>query len=140
VAAERGLIAAPTTSLPEVPGGSMNWDYRFCWLRDASLTISALTNAGYADEAERWRDWLLRAVGGQPEHLQIMYRLDGGRRLEEYVVDLPGWRHARPVRIGNAAAGQRQLDVYGELLHSLNIARDAGIQSTEQAHESPHLI
>jgi GH15 family glucan-1,4-alpha-glucosidase len=126
-----GLIAAPTTSLPEAPGGSMNWDYRFCWLRDASFTISALANAGYTDEARRWRDWLLRAVGGRPESLHIMYRLDGGRRLAEYTVDLPGWRHARPVRIGNAAAEQRQLDVYGELLHALNVAREAGIESTD---------
>ncbi len=126
-----GLIAAPTTSLPEAPGGSMNWDYRFCWLRDAAFTISALVNAGYTDEAGRWRDWLLRAIAGKPEQVRIMYRIDGGRRLNEWQVDLPGWRHARPVRIGNAAATQHQVDVFGEVMHALHLARRAGLPITE---------
>ena len=110
-----GLIAAPTTSLPEVPGGTMNWDYRYCWLRDATFTLGALINAGYRDEAQRWRDWLLRAIAGSPGRVLIMYRVDGGRHLEEWSVDeLAGYRHARPVRIGNAASTQLQIDVWGE--------------------------
>ena len=135
-----GLVAAPTTSLPEAPGGSLNWDYRFCWLRDASFTIGALVNAGFADEAERWRDWVLRAVAGTPERTQIMYRVDGGRRLDEWQADLPGWNHARPVRVGNAAAGQRQVDVHGELLYALDLARRSGIPTTPHEDAAARLI
>src|SRR5690606_27255983 len=109
-----GLVAAPTTSLPERLGGSRNWDYRFCWLRDATLTLLALMDAGYDQEARAWREWLLRAVAGNPNHLQIMYGLAGERRLPEQELPwLPGYEGSRPVRVGNAAAGQLQLDVYG---------------------------
>ena len=126
-----GLVAAPTTSLPEVPGGDMNWDYRYCWLRDASFTLGAFLNAGFTEEATAWRDWLLRAVGGAPEAMQIMYRLDGGRHIDERTVEeLPGYRDARPVLIGNAAAKQHQIDVYGEVLDCLDLARRAGIAIT----------
>ena len=126
-----GLVAAPTTSLPELAGGDMNWDYRYCWLRDASFTLTAFLNAGFTEEATAWRDWLLRAVGGAPEKMQIMYRLDGGRHLDEYKMEeLPGYRDARPVLIGNAAAKQHQIDVYGEVLDCLDLARRAGIEVT----------
>ena len=112
-----GIVAAPTTSLPEQPGGERNWDYRFCWLRDATLTLLAMLNAGYHEEAEAWRRWLLRAVAGDPADLQIMYGLAGERRLDERELDwLPGYEDSKPVRVGNAASGQLQLDVYGELL------------------------
>jgi GH15 family glucan-1,4-alpha-glucosidase len=111
-----GIVAAPTTSLPETLGGSRNWDYRYCWVRDATLTLEALIAAGYRDEAERWRTWLLRAAAGDPERLQTMYGVAGERRLTEIELDwLPGYGNARPVRIGNAAHEQLQLDVYGEL-------------------------
>ena len=127
-----GLIAAPTTSLPEVPGGAANWDYRFCWVRDASFTLSALLNAGYHEEAHAWREWMLRAVAGSPERLKIMYRVDGGRQTQEWEAGwLPGHDGARPVRIGNAAAEQRQIDVFGELLDALHLAARAGIEETE---------
>lgn len=123
-----GIIAAPTTSLPEAPGGSMNWDYRYCWLRDATFTLTALLNAGYTEEALAWRDWLLRAVAGSPEHMQIMYRVDGARHLQEWAVDwLPGFNWARPVRIGNAAAAQHQADVTGELIDCLDLGTKAGL-------------
>jgi GH15 family glucan-1,4-alpha-glucosidase len=123
-----GLCAAPTTSLPEWLGGQRNWDYRFCWLRDATLTLLALMDAGYYDEAHAWRDWLLRAVAGSPDKLQIMYALDGERRLPEQELDwLPGYAGSRPVRIGNAAASQLQLDVYGELMDALYQARVGGL-------------
>ena len=123
-----GLCAAPTTSLPEHLGGSRNWDYRFCWLRDATLTLLALMDAGYYDEAHAWRDWLLRAVAGSPDKLQIMYGLDGERRLPEQELDwLPGYESSRPVRIGNAAAHQLQLDVFGELMDALYQARVGGL-------------
>ena len=126
-----GLVAAPTTSLPELPGGDMNWDYRYCWLRDASFTLGAFLNAGFTEEATAWRDWLLRAVGGAPDKMQIMYRLDGSRHLDEYrIKQLPGYRDARPVLIGNAAAKQHQIDVYGEVLDCLDLARRAGIPIT----------
>ncbi len=126
-----GLVAAPTTSLPELAGGDMNWDYRYCWLRDASFTLGAFVNAGFTEEATAWRDWLLRAVGGSPEKMQIMYRLDGGRHIDEREMDeLPGYRDARPVLIGNAAAKQHQIDVYGEVLDCLDLARRAGIAIT----------
>ncbi len=128
-----GLIAAPTTSLPEQPGGSMNWDYRFCWLRDATFTLSALTECGYLEEAAAWRDWILRAVAGDPDKMQIMYRVDGSRRLDESVLGwLPGYRFAKPVRVGNAAAGQLQLDVWGELIAMLHASERAGMERSEQ--------
>jgi GH15 family glucan-1,4-alpha-glucosidase len=112
-----GIVAAPTTSLPEFVGGMRNWDYRFCWLRDATLTLLAMLKAGYKEEAEAWREWLLRAVAGDPGDLQIMYGLAGERRLDERELDwLPGFAGSRPVRVGNAASDQLQLDVYGEVL------------------------
>jgi GH15 family glucan-1,4-alpha-glucosidase len=115
-----GIVAAPTTSLPETLGGTRNWDYRFCWVRDATLTLEALIAGGYNDEAERWRNWLLRAAAGQPERLQTMYGVAGERRLTEIELDwLPGYEGARPVRTGNAAHEQLQLDVYGELVDVL---------------------
>jgi GH15 family glucan-1,4-alpha-glucosidase len=127
-----GMVAAPTTSLPEVPGGDANWDYRYCWLRDASFTISSLLSAGYQTEAKQWRDWALRAIAGTPEHIQIMYRLDGGRDLNEWTASwLSGYRCSSPVRIGNAAASQKQIDVYGELLNVLDVASRAGIERGE---------
>jgi GH15 family glucan-1,4-alpha-glucosidase len=111
-----GIVAAPTTSLPEWPGGERNWDYRYCWLRDATLTLLALLGAGYIEEAEAWRAWLLRAVAGDPDEVQIMYGVGGERRLPEWQVDwLPGFEDSRPVRVGNAAAKQDQIDVYGEV-------------------------
>jgi len=119
-----GLVAAPTTSLPERIGGSRNWDYRYCWIRDATLTLYALVNAGYFEEADAFRQWLLRAAAGYPEQMQIMYGLAGERRLTEIELPwLPGYEGSRPVRIGNAAHGQLQLDVYGELMDSLHTAR-----------------
>lgn len=121
-----GIVAAATTSLPEQIGGARNWDYRFCWLRDAALTLQALMAAGYLDEAVAWRAWLLRAVAGDPADLQIMYSITGERRLTEYQADwLPGYEHSVPVRIGNAAAEQLQLDVWGEVLDALALARTA---------------
>ncbi|GAA4714761.1 glycoside hydrolase family 15 protein [Nocardioides conyzicola] len=121
-----GIVAAPTTSLPEDPGGERNWDYRFCWLRDAALTIGALVRAGHVDEAQLWRAWLLRAIAGDPEDLQIMYAVDGRRRLtEETLSHLPGYADSTPVRIGNGAALQRQLDVLGEVMISLEQTRQA---------------
>jgi GH15 family glucan-1,4-alpha-glucosidase len=122
-----GLVAAPTTSLPEQLGGQRNWDYRYCWLRDATLTLLTLIDAGYYEEATAWRDWLLRAVAGSPSQIQIMYGLAGERRLKEWELDwLPGYEGARPVRIGNAAASQLQLDVYGEVMDALYQARRSG--------------
>lgn len=123
-----GIVAAATTSLPEWPGGVRNWDYRFCWLRDATFTLYALRLAGYHDEAAAWRDWLLRAIAGDPSKLQIMYGLGGERRLDERTLDwLPGYGGARPVRIGNAAVNQLQLDVYGEVMDALHQARRTGL-------------
>ncbi|MFI7496935.1 glycoside hydrolase family 15 protein [Streptomyces sp. NPDC049687] len=125
-----GIVAAPTTSLPEELGGVRNWDYRYCWLRDSTLTLGALLSAGYQDEAEAWRDWLLRAVAGDPADLQIMYGLAGERRLPE--VELPwlsGYTGSRPVRIGNAAVNQLQLDVYGEVMDSMALARASGLSA-----------
>ena len=122
-----GIVAAPTTSLPESIGGVRNWDYRFCWLRDATLTLLAMLNAGYRDEAYAWRLWLLRAVAGSPEDVQIMYGIGGERRLDEHELDwLPGYERSVPVRIGNAASEQLQLDVYGELLDALFQTRAHG--------------
>lgn len=124
-----GIVAAPTTSLPERIGGDRNWDYRFCWLRDASLTLSALLDSGYTDEALAWRDWLLRAVAGDPADLQIMYGVDGGHDLVERTLDhLPGYAGSLPVRIGNGAAHQRQSDVYGQMMIALEAARRAGLE------------
>jgi GH15 family glucan-1,4-alpha-glucosidase len=129
-----GIVAAPTTSLPEQPGGPRNWDYRYCWLRDAAFTLQALLGAGFVAEAGRWRDWLLRAVAGDPADLQIMYGLDGTRRLPEYVLDwLPGYARSVPVRVGNAAVDQLQLDVWGEVLDGLYLAREAGLRRSEDA-------
>ncbi|HEY3189221.1 MAG TPA: glycoside hydrolase family 15 protein, partial [Solirubrobacteraceae bacterium] len=124
-----GIVAAPTTSLPEQLGGVRNWDYRYCWLRDAALTLLALVDAGYVDEARAWRDWLLRAVAGAPAEAQIMYGPAGERRLTEIELAwLPGYAGSRPVRIGNAASGQFQLDVYGEVMDAILHARDAGLE------------
>ncbi|MFI6652433.1 glycoside hydrolase family 15 protein [Streptomyces sp. NPDC050529] len=129
-----GIVAAPTTSLPEEIGGVRNWDYRFCWLRDSTLTLGALISAGYLEEAAAWRDWLLRAVAGDPADLQIMYGLAGERRLPESELPwLRGYEHSAPVRIGNAAVRQRQLDVYGEVIDSLRLARDAGLDDKPHA-------
>ena len=131
-----GIVAAPTTSLPEVLGGVRNWDYRFCWLRDATFTLQALLAAGYDGEAVAWRDWLLRAVAGDPSQLQIMYGVAGERRLPEMELAwLPGYEASGPVRIGNAAAGQCQLDVYGEVMDTLHQARIAGIAPDAEAWE-----
>ena len=129
-----GIVAAPTTSLPEWLGGARNWDYRYCWLRDAAFTLFALMNAGYMDEAVAWRDWLVRAMAGSANQMQIMYGLAGERRLEEYEIDrLPGFAGSKPVRIGNAATKQVQLDVYGEVMNLLHEARLGGMPETDQA-------
>jgi GH15 family glucan-1,4-alpha-glucosidase len=123
-----GIVAAPTAGLPEEIGGVRNWDYRFCWLRDATLTLDGLMLGGYVDEAMAWRRWLLNAVAGAPEELQIMYGIDGERRLTEFEVPwLPGYEESRPVRIGNAASEQFQLDVYGEVIQALYEARRLGV-------------
>jgi GH15 family glucan-1,4-alpha-glucosidase len=129
-----GIVAAATTSLPEQLGGARNWDYRFCWLRDATLTLYALMDSGFLNEAAAWRDWLLRAVAGAPAQMQIMYGVAGERRLTEYEVHwLPGYQEAAPVRIGNAASDQLQLDVYGEVLDALYQARRVGLPPDEAA-------
>jgi GH15 family glucan-1,4-alpha-glucosidase len=129
-----GLIAAPTTSLPERPGGVRNWDYRYCWLRDATFALNALLLAGYEDEAAAWREWLLRAVAGSPDDLQILYGVTGVRRLDEYEVAwLPGYEKSTPVRLGNAAVKQFQLDVYGEVMDTLHLARAAGLPPEPEA-------
>jgi len=127
-----GVVAAPTTSLPEQLGGVRNWDYRYCWLRDATLTLLALMNAGYYNEARAWREWLERAIAGSPAQVQIMYGIAGERRLGEWTVPwLPGYEGAQPVRVGNAAALQLQLDVYGELMDALYLARKVGLDGDE---------
>jgi GH15 family glucan-1,4-alpha-glucosidase len=127
-----GIVAAPTTSLPEKLGGGRNWDYRFCWLRDATYTLLALMNSGYTEEALAWYNWLLRAAAGAPANMQIMYGIMGQRRLLEWEVDwLSGYEGARPVRVGNAAHGQLQLDVYGELVDALYQARLAELKLDE---------
>jgi len=119
-----GIVAAPTTSLPEKLGGARNWDYRFCWLRDATFTLLALMNSGYTEEASAWHNWLLRAVAGSPANMQIMYGIMGQRRLLEWEAGwLPGYEGARPVRVGNAAHAQLQLDVYGELIDAFHQSR-----------------
>jgi GH15 family glucan-1,4-alpha-glucosidase len=127
-----GIVAAPTTSLPEEIGGNRNWDYRYCWVRDATLTLLALMGAGYYEEALAWRDWLVRAVAGSPPQLQIMYGVAGERRLWEWEVPwLEGYERSKPVRVGNAAHGQLQLDVYGELMDALYQARRGGLPESE---------
>lgn len=129
-----GVVAAPTTSLPEELGGSRNWDYRYCWLRDATFTLLALMNSGYFEEAGQWRDWLLRAVAGMPSQVQIMYGITGTRRLDELEVPwLQGYEAARPVRIGNSASSQFQLDIYGEIMDVLHLARCGGLGGDETA-------
>ena len=129
-----GIIAAPTTSLPEQPGGVRNWDYRYCWLRDATFTLGALLLAGYHDEATAWREWLLRAAAGSPEDLQVLYSVTGERRLDEYLVGwLPGYGAGGPVRVGNAASKQFQLDIYGEIMDTLHLARGAGLEPEPDA-------
>ncbi|MFF1461140.1 glycoside hydrolase family 15 protein [Streptomyces sp. NPDC058330] len=129
-----GIVAALTTSLPEEIGGVRNWDYRYCWLRDSTLTLGAMISAGYLEEARAWRNWLLRAVAGDPADLQIMYGLAGERRLPETELPwLDGYEHSRPVRTGNAAVRQRQLDVYGEVIDSLRVAREAGLDDKPHA-------
>jgi GH15 family glucan-1,4-alpha-glucosidase len=136
-----GIVAAPTTSLPEQFGGPRNWDYRLCWLRDATLTLLAMMNAGIYDEAAAWRDWLQRAVAGSPAEMQIMYGLRGERRLTEWEVDwLPGYADSKPVRIGNAAHEQFQLDVYGELMDSFEQARKGGLASTDEGWEMQRIL
>ena len=123
-----GIVAAPTTSLPEDIGGVRNWDYRYCWLRDATITLEALLRTGYTDEAESWRQWLGRAIAGDPRDVQIMYGVAGERRLAEWEVTwLPGYERSAPVRVGNAAVDQRQLDVYGEVTDALTLGRQAGL-------------
>lgn len=129
-----GIVAAVTTSLPEAIGGVRNWDYRFCWLRDATVTLQALMYAGFVDEARAWRQWLLRAIAGDPADLQIMYGVAGERRLTERIADwLPGYCGSAPVRIGNAAAEQFQLDVYGEVMNALHAGRRAGLREERPA-------
>ena len=129
-----GIVAAPTTSLPEAIGGSRNWDYRYGWIRDSTLTLYALLNGGYRAEAEAWREWLLRAAAGHPQQLNIMYGISGERWLPETEVPwLPGYENSRPVRIGNGAADQKQLDVYGELMDVLHAAREAELAPLDES-------
>jgi GH15 family glucan-1,4-alpha-glucosidase len=129
-----GIVAAPTTSLPEQIGGTRNWDYRFCWLRDATFTLLATMNAGYFEEAQAWRDWLVRAVAGSPQQAQILYGIGGERRTTEWEVPwLPGYEGSAPVRIGNRAHEQLQLDVYGEVLDALYQARRGGLGRSDAA-------
>jgi GH15 family glucan-1,4-alpha-glucosidase len=136
-----GIVASPTTSLPEQLGGPRNWDYRFCWLRDATFTLSALLAGGYVDEARAWRDWLLRAAAGDPAQLQILYGAAGERRLTELELGwLPGYERSRPVRVGNAAVDQFQLDVYGEVFDSLYAARQGGLEPEAEAWELQRVI
>jgi GH15 family glucan-1,4-alpha-glucosidase len=136
-----GIVAAPTTSLPEHLGGVRNWDYRFCWLRDATLSLLALINCGYTDEAGAWRSWLMRAVAGDPATTQIMYGLGGERRLTEWQVPwLPGYEQSSPVRVGNAAHGQLQLDVYGEVFDALFQAWQAGLAPMDDGWRASHKL
>ncbi len=132
-----GIVAAPTTSLPERLGGQRNWDYRFCWLRDATLTLLGSMHAGYFGEAQAWRQWLLRAVAGSPDQLQIMYGIAGERRLAEWTVPwLPGYENSSPVRIGNAAHTQLQLDVFGEIMDVHHQARRGGLSTNESGWDT----
>jgi GH15 family glucan-1,4-alpha-glucosidase len=129
-----GIVAAPTTSLPEVIGGERNWDYRFCWIRDATFTLCSLLSAGYFDEAVAWRDWLVRAVAGQPSQMHVVYGIAGERQLWEHEIPwLAGYEHSRPVRVGNNAYRQSQLDVYGEIMDALHLARRKGMPANENA-------
>lgn len=129
-----GIVAALTTSLPEAIGGVRNWDYRYCWLRDATFTLYAFLLAGYVDEAKAWREWLLRAVAGSPAEIQIMYGLAGERRLPEYELPwLKGYAGSKPVRVGNTAYVQRQLDVYGEVMDAFHAARCHGLEAYDDA-------
>lgn len=128
-----GIIAAPTTSLPEDPGGERNWDYRYTWLRDASLTVDAMLAVGLRGHVDQWRDWLLRAIAGDPEAMRIMYRRDGGRDLPERELPLPGYGGASPVRIGNGAVDQRQHDVLGQVMMTLARLRGAGLDDVQDA-------
>ena len=131
-----GIIAAPTTSLPECIGSSRNWDYRYCWLRDATFTLSALLTAGYEEEADAWRAWLLRAAAGDPAQIQIMYGVAGEKRLEEWTVPwLSGYEGSVPVRIGNQAAEQLQLDIYGELFNAMSVASRSGLLPLSRGFE-----
>jgi GH15 family glucan-1,4-alpha-glucosidase len=132
-----GIVAAPTASLPEWLGGQRNWDYRFCWLRDATLTLLGAMHAGYYEEAQAWREWLLRAVAGSADQLQIMYGIGGERRLTEWVADwLPGYENSAPVRIGNAAHTQLQLDVFGEIMDVHHQARRCGLSTNESGWDT----
>src|SRR6185312_4354879 len=132
---------AATTSLPEEIGGERNWDYRFCWLRDSTLTLFALTESGYIDEAAAWRQWLLRAIGGDPAHPRIMYGVGGERHLTELELPwLAGYEGSKPVRIGNAASGQLQLDIYGELMDSLYHARRVGLDELDACWDLQRLL
>ena len=136
-----GIVAAPTTSLPEQLGGVRNWDYRFCWIRDATFTLYALLSAGYKSEAKAWREWLLRAVAGKPSDLQIMYGIGGERRLPEIELGwLPGYEQSAPVHIGNAASQQFQLDVYGEIMDTLHQARELGLAPDEDSWRVQHAL
>ena len=136
-----GLLAAATFGLPEVPGGSLNWDYRYTWLRDATFTLAALLNAGFKEEATAWRDWITRAIGGDPTKLQIVYRLDGSRDMQEHEApQFAGYGGATPVLIGNKAAGQLQLDVYGELLNAMHVAARGGIERSKRSFDAERLL
>src|SRR5205809_2895909 len=127
-----GIVAAATTSLPEKMGGERNWDYRYCWLRDSTFTLFALTRSGFLEEARAWRGWLLRTIAGSPAQMQILYGMRGERRLPEFEIEwLAGYENSRPIRIGNAASSQFQLDVYGEVMSSLYHAQQAGIDIEE---------
>ena len=133
-----GIVAAPTTSLPEDEGGQRNWDYRYCWLRDAALTLITFHRAGFVDEGRQWRDWLLRAVAGDPGDLQIMYAVDGARDLwERELPHLPGYADSRPVRIGNGAAEQHQADVLGEVMVALDLVRSDVLSRPGAAGREP---
>jgi len=132
-----GVVAAPTTSLPERLGGERNWDYRFCWLRDATLTLLGAMDAGYYEEAQAWREWLLRAVAGSSDQIQVMYGIGGERRLSEWIADwLPGYENSTPVRVGNAAYTQLQLDIYGEIMDVHHQARRCGLSTNESGWDA----
>jgi GH15 family glucan-1,4-alpha-glucosidase len=136
-----GIVAAPTTSLPEMLGGVRNWDYRYCWLRDATFTLYALLYSGYRDEARAWREWLIRAVAGRPEDMQILYGISGERWLREAEIPwLPGYQGAAPVRTGNAAATQYQIDVYGEVMDALHLTLTAGVDEHARAWQVQRVL
>src|SRR6185436_2902992 len=131
-----GIVAAATTSLPEKLGGARNWDYRYCWLRDATFTLLAFLNAGYTEEAKLWQHWLTRVIAGAPEQLQTMYTVMGERRLDEVeLAHLAGYENSRPVRIGNAAYTQLQIDIYGELADVMSQAREGGLTPPPRGRE-----